>query len=180
MDKQELFNTILYTADDRLMSGEDPDPLTALADRIRNGEEVSFELAAFILKAHLEGPWAINSQQEYAWFQQLCNECGSPLATVIDIVEVKGIRVYLNDLGDCCLMEAAFGSKFAVWINKNRLYIGFKYPETAVKFRSLNEDYSMKKTRNRNLGMVVLEGWGEWETSRNRIEQVCEDLTTLN
>lgn len=101
-----MYAKILAERDRRISSGETPDPICALAARIELGLEPSPEECAFVMEAHEQGPWRIRTDEELELFAALCNECGEPLKRS-SFMNLYGIRVYIEDFGDCVMTESS-------------------------------------------------------------------------
>ena len=157
--RDEMIRILFNEALDRVLKEEDVDPAMAICSALLlNKEDVdSYELEV-VLKAHQEGPWAVNTTEKMKIFSKWCDLSESPLE-INDPVTVFGIPVYRDDFGDCCLQESSLGHHYAVWTRKGRLHVGFRYPAQASAFRdSPSQLYSMEATGNKRLSLVVLEG----------------------
>lgn len=147
----------------RRLAGEDKDPLMAMSEAILEGEEFPMEEMILILACHLNGLWVIMREWELEVFKYWCEKAGTPFTTNTPD-QINGINIYKNDMGDCVVLESVARKTFAVWTRKSRLYIGFKFEADAESFRNKNEMFSVEKTGNKNVQLVVVDGGDNPET----------------
>ncbi len=163
LSQENLVRRLFTEAMDRVIRGEEPDPAMAMVAALCQGTKIPETELELILRAHTRGPWVIGSEEELAVFARWCEASGSPLQ-IGEFVETGGVRVYRDNFGDCVLAEAARGSLTAVWTRKGRLHIGFKEEVDAVAFRAADTLFSMEKTGNKRVALVVVEGGDTPET----------------
>jgi len=178
LNVEELKNAIVAEAKIRLESGEVKDPICVLAEEIQQeNNSITRTVMEFIYKAHMYGPWVVDNDAKLQVYKDYCEKAGTPIINQVPIM-VEGVPVYFDDQGDCVLQEASKGRTYAIWTNdaKHRIQIGFKTDSAAIRFRQLNSGYSMKATKNRHLGLVVIE---RNPMTMDLLLTVCKDLYRL-
>ncbi|MBI2459907.1 MAG: hypothetical protein HYV53_05200 [Parcubacteria group bacterium] len=158
LPREELIRKLFSEAADRVVQGEEPDPCTAIVGALLRREAVEDAELQLVLDAHCGGPWQVNTTEKLEIFSKWCEAAGSSLEFSSETEAVNGQTVYRGDYGDCCLVEASKGNRWAVWTRKGRLQIGFREEADAKAFRSADARFSMEALGNKRIALVVIEG----------------------
>lgn len=162
--REELVQKLFSEAAGRVIHDDDPDPCTAIVEALLRREPVEDSDLQLVLDAHCGGPWQVDTPEKLAIFSKWCNTAECPLEFSSETEVVNDQTVYRGDYGDCCLVEASKGNRWAVWTRKGRLQIGFREEADAQTFRVADTRFSMEALGNKRIGLVVIEGGDTPET----------------